>query len=154
MPNWGYSVYKLDTERTAKASGRDLRVSPKAAREICKAIKGMNLDKARQFLLNVVNKKNCVPYRRYKKKVPHKTGIIGWYAGRYPIKAATEVLKIIDNLEANADDKGLNFEKLQIIHAATHKSRKIKGYIPRAFGRSSPRHKQLSHIELVIKEME
>jgi large subunit ribosomal protein L22 len=114
----------------------------------------MSLDKARQFLFNVVTKKNSVPYRRYKKKVPHKTGIVGWYAGRYPVKAATEVLKIIDNLEANADDKGLNFEKLKIIHAATHKARKIKGYIPRAFGRSSPRHNQLTHIELVIKEME
>ncbi|MFX1583614.1 MAG: 50S ribosomal protein L22, partial [Promethearchaeota archaeon] len=49
MPTWGYSFIeqKYDAERLAKASGRDLRIKPKHAREICAVIKGMNLEKAK-----------------------------------------------------------------------------------------------------------
>ncbi len=45
MPKWGYSIIEemLNPEKTAKASGRELKVSHKAAREVCKAVKGMNL---------------------------------------------------------------------------------------------------------------
>jgi hypothetical protein len=42
MPSWKYSIQGLDPDRTAIASGRDLRISPKAAREICHHIRGMN----------------------------------------------------------------------------------------------------------------
>ena len=50
MPSWKYSVKGLDPDRTAIASGRDLRISPKAAREICNYIRGMNLQKAKEVL--------------------------------------------------------------------------------------------------------
>ena len=135
-----------------KASGRDLRISPKAAREICEAIRGMELDAARRFLQDVIDKKRPVPYRRYKKEVSHKAGIQGWYAGRYPVKAAAEILKILNSLEANADDRGLDTERLKIIHAAANRGRLIKRYIPRAFGRSSPRFDKLCHVELAAEE--
>ena len=48
MPKWGYSVIDemLNPEKTAKASGRELKVSHKAAREVCQAIKGMMLNNA------------------------------------------------------------------------------------------------------------
>ena len=40
MPNWGYSFVEqnYDADRIAKASGRDLRIKPKHAQEICAAI--------------------------------------------------------------------------------------------------------------------
>ncbi len=44
MPSWKYSIQGLDPDRTAIASGRDLRISPKAAREICHRIKGDEVD--------------------------------------------------------------------------------------------------------------
>ncbi|MEM2574075.1 MAG: hypothetical protein QXF77_06650 [Candidatus Jordarchaeales archaeon] len=47
MPKFGYSIYGLDPALTAKASGRDLRISPKAAREVCNTIKGMMLYEAK-----------------------------------------------------------------------------------------------------------
>ena len=52
MPKWGYSVINelLDPEKTAKASGRELKISHKAAREVCKAIKGMMLNNAKLWL--------------------------------------------------------------------------------------------------------
>ncbi|MFH0897839.1 MAG: 50S ribosomal protein L22 [Candidatus Bathyarchaeota archaeon] len=153
MPNWGYSSLKLKEEGIAKASGRDMKISPKAAREICRSIRHMKLDAAKQFLQDVTEMKKPVPYRRYSKKVGHKAGIQGWYAGRYPVKAARELLKILNGLEANATDRGLDAERLKIVHASSQRGRFIKRYTPRAFGRSSPKFDMLCHVELAVEEM-
>lgn len=153
MPKWGYSSLRLDEMGVVKASGRDLRISPKAAREICNAIRHMRLEEAARFLEDVIEKKRAVPYKRHNKKVSHKTGIQGWYAGRYPVKAAQQILTILSSLEANAEDMGLDTERLKMIHAAAQRGRILKRYIPRAFGRSSPRFNTLCHVELAAKEM-
>jgi large subunit ribosomal protein L22 len=152
MPKWGYSFTETEPEIMVKASGRDLKISPKAAREICGALREMSLEGARQFLQDVIDKKRSVPYRRYNKKVSHKADLKGWYAGRYPVKAALEILKIVNGLEANAEDKGLYVENMKIIHAAAQRARFVKRYLPRAFGRSSPKFNQLCHVELIAKE--
>ncbi len=154
MPEWGYSVLELDPEKTAKASGRELRVSPKSTREVCNTIKGMKLDRARNFLRQVILKKKPVPFRRYKKKAGHRHGLQKVYAGRYPVKAAQKVLEVLENAEANAEYKGLDIERLRIIHASAYPGMKIKRYIPRAFGRATPRFETLCHVELVLEQME
>ncbi len=152
MPTWRYSVQGLDPERTAIASGRDLQIKPKAAREICHAIKGMKLEDAKRFLEDVVAKKRPVPYYRHRKKVAHRKGLQGHDAGRYPEKAATEILKVLKSVEANAEFKGLYPERLRIVHAAAQRGRVIRKYIPRAFGRATPYFKHLTHIEVAVEE--
>jgi len=154
MPEWEYSIKELDPARTVKCAGRELRISPKAATEICRTIKGMKLDDAKKLLEEVIAKKRAIAYRRYKKEVPHKNLQEKWSAGRYPVKAAKKILKLLEELEANAEYKGLDVEKLRIIHAASQRGMKIKKYIPRAFGRSSPSFETLTHIELVGYEVE
>ncbi|MCJ7614394.1 50S ribosomal protein L22 [Candidatus Bathyarchaeota archaeon] len=154
MPKWGYSITDIDHEKTAKSSGRELRVSHKHAREVCKTIKGMKLDQAKNYLKQVILKKKAVPFRRYNKKVGHRHGLEKTCAGRYPVKAATEILNVIEGAEANAEYKGLDMERLRIIHASAYPGMKIKRYISRAFGRSSPRFNTLTHVELVLEEME
>jgi large subunit ribosomal protein L22 len=154
MPNWGYSITGLDPDRTVKASGRELRVSPKSASEVCKTIKGMNLDKAKDFLQQVMQKRRSVPFRRHKKKVGHRRGIQKAYAGRYPVKAARNVLKVLENAEVNAEYKGFDPERLRIVHANAYPGVKIRKYIPRAFGRATPYFKQLCHVELVLEQSE
>lgn len=136
-----------------KVAGRDLRVSPKHAREVCKAIKGMMTGNAKSYLEDVVAKKRSVPFRRYHGKVGHRSDIPGFYAGRYPVKTAKKIIELIKQAEANAEYRGLNIDGLKIIHAATQKGMKIKRYIPRAFGRSSPRFQQLTHVEIVVEEV-
>ena len=154
MPKWGYSITELDPDRTVKASGRELRVSPKHAREVCKTIKGMKLDQAKDYLQQVILKKKPVPFRRHKKKVGHRHGIEKAYAGRYPVKATQKILKVLEGAEINAEYKGLDIERLRIIHASAYPGMKIKRYIERAFGRSSPRFETLCHVELVLEEIE
>jgi len=136
----------------ARASARELRISPKAAREICHHICHMSLRQAQAFLEGVVAKEQVVPYRRHKKEVSHKRGLQGWYAGRYPVKAAQHILNTLDDLEANAEGKGLDVEHLNIVHAAAHRGRVLKRYFPRAFGRSSPNYERLCHLEFVVEE--
>jgi large subunit ribosomal protein L22 len=152
MPSWKYSVQGLDPDKTAIASGRDLRIKPKTAREICKHIKGMKLEEAKSFLVDVIDKKKAVPYYRYRGKVPHRKQLSGHDAGRFPEKAAGEILKILDSVEANAEFKGLYADRLKIVHMAAHRGRVIRKFIPRAFGRASPYYKHLTHIEVAVEE--
>jgi large subunit ribosomal protein L22 len=154
MPKWGYSVTDLNPEKTAKISGRDLRVSLKNAKEVCKTIKGMKLEEAKTLLRQVMDKEKAVPFRRYKKKAAHRRGLQKAYAGKYPIKAAKGILRLLEGAEANAEFKGLDTERLKIIHAAASPSMKMRDYIPRAFGRSSPYFDTLTHVELVLEQIE
>lgn len=153
MPSWKYSIKGLDPDKTAIASGRDLRISPKAARETCRYIREMLLEDAMERLQEVTNLVKPVPYLRYNKKVPHRRGVQGFDSGRFPVKAAVEILKLLDAVKANAEFKGLYTDRLKIIHIAANRGRVIKKYIPRAFGRSSPYFDHLTHVEVAVEEI-
>jgi len=154
LPKWGYSIIpeELDPEKTAKASGRELRVSHKHAREVCRTIKGMMLSNAKTYLRDVTEKKKAVPYKRYNKKLGHRSGLNKTAVGRYPIKAAQRILRVVEAAEANAENKGLDVERLRILHAAAYPGIKIKRYTPRAHGRASPKYETTTHIEIVLNE--
>ncbi|HEY4674877.1 MAG TPA: 50S ribosomal protein L22 [Candidatus Bathyarchaeia archaeon] len=154
MPNWGYSITKeeLDPEKTAKASGRELRVSHKSAREVCKTIKGMMLTQAKDYLKEVVAKRKAVPFRRFRKKAGHRHGLEKAFAGKYPVKVAKQVLKILEGAEANAEYKGLDTDRLRIIHASSSQGMKLKRFTPRAHGTGSPKYNTLCHIEIAVEE--
>ncbi len=153
MPRWHYST-TLDPARTAIASGRDLRISFKHAVEICSSIRGLTLEEAKKLLEDVINMKRPIPFKRYHGKLGHRKQLTKWHSGRYPVKAAKEILKILKSAEANAEYKGLNVSKLWVVHAAAHKGTKIRKYIPRAFGRATPYFKELVHVEIGLEERE
>ena len=154
MPKWGYSILTeaLDPEKTAKASGREIKVSRKHAREVCRAVKGMTLTNAKAYLRDVTQKKKAVPFTRYNKKAGHRHGLVKAFSGRYPIKAAQKILIVIEAAEANAENKGLDTDRLRILHAAAYPGTKIKRFMPRAHGRTSPKFETLTHIEIVLNE--
>ncbi len=154
MPKWGYSIIEemLNPEKTAKASGRELKVSHKAAREICRAVKGMNLVQSKEFLRDVIIKKKAVPYSRYTKKLGHKGGLENHCVGRFPIKAAEQILHVIEAAQANAENKSLDVDRLRIMHAAAYQGIKQKRFTPRAHGRASPKFEKTTHVEIVLEE--
>jgi large subunit ribosomal protein L22 len=154
VPKWGYSIAAevLDPEKTVKASAREIRVSHKSAREVCRTIKGMMLTQAKQYLRDVVAKKKPVPFKRFTKKAGHRHGLDKAFAGRYPVKAAAQILKLLEGAEANAENKGLDADRLRIIHAATSQGMKIKRNRPRAQGRTSPKVDILCHVEIALEE--
>jgi len=148
-----YSCYKnLDATRTAKVFGRHINISPKHAVEISREIKGMKLVDAKKYLGEVIDMKRPVAFKKYNKKIGHKKGLIGWDAGRYPVKASKKFLKLLEELQANAEYKGLDSNSLRIIHASSYKGRIIPGWIPRAYGRASPYNHVLTNVELIVEE--
>ncbi|MCD6524022.1 MAG: 50S ribosomal protein L22 [Thermococcus sp.] len=149
---FSYSFQNFDPERMARASGRDLRISPKHSVELLREIRGMMLNDALRYLDDVIAKKRPVPMRRFNDSQGHKPGR-GFGPGRYPVKVAKAVKKILLNAKNNAEQKGLDVDRLRIIHAAAHRGPVLRGYIPRAFGRATPFNEQTTHIEIVVEEI-
>jgi large subunit ribosomal protein L22 len=152
LPLFRYSFQRYDPLLHIRASGREIDVSAKAAREVCVAINGKLVQDAKNYLEKVQSRELSVPFRRYKRGGAHRSESPGFHAGAYPAKAAKEVLNVLNNLEANAEFKGLDLDRLKIIHAAAQRGRQTKAYTPRAQGRSSPSFNTLVHIELVATE--
>jgi len=135
-----------------RASGRELNISPKAAREICNTLKGMTLSKAIEFAETVGAMKAPVAFRRHKLKVGHRSELVGFPSGSYPVKAAARILEVLQNLRGNCEFKGLDPERVRLVHASAKAARTIKDYVPRAHGRSSPNFHVLVHVEFVARE--
>ncbi|MCH8975754.1 MAG: 50S ribosomal protein L22 [Thaumarchaeota archaeon] len=152
MGRFNYAFQNYDTTRHVRAAVREKQISHKHAREIAVQIKGLSIEKARDYLQSVMNKQRAVPFRRYKNQVGHRSDP-GVMSGRYPEKSATEFIKLLDNLESNAEYKGMDLDRLKIVNATVHKGVLIKRFIPRAFGRASPKNNVLTHIELVAQEV-
>lgn len=155
MPEWSYSIKFRDESRIAKAMMWDVPVHPKVMREVCSVLKGMRLSEAKRFLEKVMAMEEAVPFRRAHGEQAHRRGLAdkwGWPAGRYPVKAAWYLLKLLNNVENNAEVKGLDLDNLRIIHIASHKGMTLKRWMPRAFGRATPRFRVTSHVEVVVAE--
>ena len=97
----GFS-FPYDPEIHAAARGTGLNISPKAAREVCKALKGMDLEKAKNYLGRVIKMDQAVPFKRHDGKVGHRRGK-GMATGRYPVKTATAILKVIESAGNNGE---------------------------------------------------
>ena len=153
MPHYIYAYKNFDKTRQVRSALREMDISHKHAREIGVAIKNMSIEKARIFLEAVLNKEIAVPFRRYNNEVAHRSNIKdGFSAGRFPSKASQEFLKLLDNLESNAEYKGMDLDRLKIVNIVIHKGTKLKRFTPRAMGRASPKFDTLVHIEMVAQE--
>jgi large subunit ribosomal protein L22 len=153
MPHYSYAFKSFDKEKHVRASLREIDISHKHSREIALAIKGQSIEKARDFLERVIEKKEAVPYRRHNNEVAHRSNIRdGFSAGRFPQKAAKQFLKLLDNLESNAEYKGMDLDRLKLISAVVHKGTKLKRFTPRAMGRASPKNDILVHVEFIAQE--
>ncbi|MDR3223046.1 MAG: 50S ribosomal protein L22 [Methanobrevibacter sp.] len=147
-----YAYNGIDNPKTACAMAKTLKISPKHSVEICREIRGMKLSKAKDYLVDVIEMKKAIPFKRHNKKVGHRKGLKGWPTGRYPVKASKSILDVLESAEANAEYKGLNTENLFIEHISSHRGIIIRGFIPRAFGRSTPFNTPTTHIQVVVME--
>ena len=152
MGRFDYAFQNYDATRHVRSSLREKDISHKHAREVAVAIKGMSIEKARDYLQAVINKERAVAFRRYKNQVGHKADP-GMMAGRYPQKTAKEFIKALDNLESNAEYKGMDLDRLKLVNVTTHKGVLIKRFTPRAMGRATPKNNVLTHVELVAQEI-
>lgn len=147
MAQYKYAFQGYDAQSMARVAGRDLAVSTKQAIEICNFIRHKKLLLAKKLMEGVKEKKTAVPYKRFTDGVGHRRGKMA--SGRYPVKAATAILRLLESAETNAQTKGLNTKDLEIFHICTHKA-----HSPVHYGRHGGREFKRSHIEIVLKETE
>ena len=103
-------------ETTAKSRGAYLRVHFKNTRETAAAISGMPLQKAYEYLGNVVEHKQAIPFRRFNGGVGRTPQVKDFNTtqGRWPVKSVKFLLGLLKNAEANAEAKGMEVESIII----------------------------------------
>jgi len=131
------------TEEHAKAFFRSLPISTKQSVEISSFIRGKNTKTAKRLLEQVLKHKIAVPFKRFNRDLAHKPGIA---AGRYPEKAIKYFTQLLTHVEKNAEEKGLDVEKLFIKHMAAHKASR-----PFHHGRHIRRKMKRTHLEIVVE---
>ncbi len=132
-------------ENVATVNGKDLPISTKHAIEICNFIRGKNLLLSKDFLGKVLEKKKAVPFRRFNRDMGHRPGSVG--PGRYPQKASSIILKLLESLEVNAQNKGLDTASLYLKTVVPNKGSNVWHY-----GRQRRRRMKLTHIFMLAEE--
>merc|ERR1719329_1914166 len=116
----------------------------------------MNLRNAQKYLENVMEKKQCIPFRVYH-------GCIGrtpqakefkMSQGRWPIKSCKIVLDLLRNAESNADFKNLDADNLTVSHIQVQRAQHGRRRTYRAHGRINPYQSSPCHIQMICQEKE
>jgi large subunit ribosomal protein L17e len=151
-----YSREPLNASKAAKALGVDLRTSFKNTWNVAAAIKGMQLEAAKSYLAAVLQKKRCIPIRKF-------TGCAGRTAqakefkhtqGRWPEKSVKAVIGLLKNAESNAEFKNLDTENLVVQHISCNRAVHGRRRTYRAHGRISAYKSSPVHIEIILQEEE
>eukprot|EP01024_Parvocaulis_polyphysoides_P068049 TRINITY_DN8242_c1_g2_i1.p1 TRINITY_DN8242_c1_g2~~TRINITY_DN8242_c1_g2_i1.p1 ORF type:complete len:206 (-),score=23.71 TRINITY_DN8242_c1_g2_i1:247-813(-) len=140
--------------KSCKAKGSDLRVSFKNTRETAKAIKNMDLQRAKKYLEDVLDHKRCIPYRRFcgsmGRTAQAKNEGITTSQGRWPKKSCEVLLSMLRNAESNAETKGLDVEELYVSHIQVNQAQKQRRRTYRAHGRINPYMSNPCHVEMIL----
>tara|TARA_Y100000310_G_scaffold328804_1_gene397534 strand:+ start:1494 stop:2027 length:534 start_codon:yes stop_codon:yes gene_type:complete len=134
-------------EHTATVAGRNLSISTKQAIAICNFIRGNSVKKSKEILSRVMEKKTAVPFTVNKRDMAHRKGKMA--AGRYPQNATKEIINLLNSVESNANDKGLNTQTLRITSIIPNKAS-----TPWHHGRLRRRKMKRTHIDIVVEENE
>ena len=128
-------------KKEAIVRGKDIGVSKKHSMAICKFLKGKKIETGMKELDEVLEIKRAIPMTG---EIPHRKGMA---SGRYPIKASKIFIKLLKNLEANANVKGLDAEKTRVFAKCD------KAHRPTKPGRFTRRKFKRTHITLVAREI-
>ena len=148
-------VFSSDST-VAKAGAQHIRVHYKHCREISQAIKGRTVAKAKEYLQNVLEYKDGVPFTKYtggigRHSVAKKYKVCGDKIA-WPQKATKVYLGLLTNIEANAEAKGLDLEKCTITHTQANQAPKMRRRTYRAHGRVNKYESSPAHIQIIAEE--
>ena len=139
--------HPANEERVARSGATNMRISTKNSVEISRFIKGLAVDRAIEYLEDVVTKKKAVPFKRFIKDQAHRKGGMG--PGRYPVNAAIEFIKLLKNVKNNAEQKGFEAERLVVDNAQANLCGSSFHRGARSFGR---RFSKSTNISITVKE--
>ncbi|MCX6802940.1 MAG: 50S ribosomal protein L22 [Candidatus Diapherotrites archaeon] len=141
--------------KTARAMITNAPISVKYSTEICNQVKTKPVNQVIEWLRRIENHEEYLPLKRYHKKVAHRKGnaLNGEKAGRYPEKVARGFIKLLELVKANADFKGLDAEKLLIIHAYANMGMNRFSYQSKGRIAGKARRRNATNIEVIVQEM-
>jgi large subunit ribosomal protein L22 len=158
-----YAYQPQKDEKIAKAQLKNIDASYKDLANTCTFIRGMNAKEALSLLELASKKIIPIPYPRYNKKLGHRREL-GGKKGRYPVKSAKIVAKVLKDAIANAKFLGLNEDNLYVAYAVANKHRIEKRIAPKGPRRAGkptnpkrgPRYSNLeySFVQIILKEKE
>ena len=150
-----YQVENGKESKTAKAIIKNANISLKYSTEISNQVKGMYLDRATAWLKRIAAHEDYLPLLKYNKKVAHRKGdsTNGVKSGRYPEKTIAKYLELFALVKNNADFKGLDAEKLNIIHMFASKGMTRHSYQSNGKIAGKARRVNATHIEVIVSEV-
>ncbi|BFI73324.1 hypothetical protein YN1_3110 [Nanoarchaeota archaeon] len=117
-----------ENKKIVTVTARNLPVSRKDSEEVGRFIKYLTIPLAKKYLEMVINYKIAVPLYKYHKKQAHHKNVMGKIPyGRYPIKVSKYFIKLLNSLESNAKNLGLDPNKIVIISVDASKGNKFPG---------------------------
>merc|ERR1711924_442854 len=139
-----------------KAMGVDLSVHFKNTYETAQAIKGMTLRSAQTYLEDVCEKKQCVPFRKFRGGIGRtpQAKAFKMSQGRWPIKSAKILLDLLRNAESNAEFKNLDTDNLTVQHIQVNAAQQGRRRTYRAHGRINAYMSSPCHVEMILQEKE
>ena len=131
-----------------------MRVHFKNTYETARVVKGMKIKKAIRYMEDVLEHKQCVPFRRHTGHGGRATQakIHGVTLGRWPEKSVKYVHALLKNALSNAEAKGLDVERCAVTHVAVNRAVQGRRRTFRAHGRIGPYLSSNCHIEFIITE--
>ncbi len=116
--------YNLDRKEIVFASTKDLNASFKDLCAVCDSIRYRAVPNALATLDGVINDSRPIEYRRHNKYMGSRHEL-GGKKGRYPMKCASMVRKVLVNATANARNKGEDPEAMYVVHACANKTYEV-----------------------------
>ena len=149
-------ITKTNNKKWCVAKAFDLRVHFKNTYETAKAIKGMLVEKAVQYLEQVLKHERCVPFTKYD-GATGRTGQakeFGLTHGRWPEKSVKVLLNLLQNAKSNAESKRLNVDKLVVSNCQVNQAVCGRRRTFRAHGRINAYQSSNCHVTVRCEERE
>lgn len=147
------TYYKLK-DNHAVARANNCPISIKFSAELARELRSKHYKQAIKYLDDIVALKRHVPLLRHNNNVAHRKGpaVSGVKSGRYPVKASKYFKKVLEMAKANADYKGLESDKKDLIIRGFVVSQGIKRYNFQTKGRRRLRRPQTTNLEVVLAQ--
>ncbi len=122
--------YNLDKKEIIFAGTSNLNASFKDLCAVCDSIRYLKVPNAIIMLDSVILHGRPIEYRRHNKYMGSRHELQG-KKGRYPIKCAMMVKKVLTNAAANAQNKGADPESMYVVHATANKGIEMQRIPPK-----------------------
>ncbi len=139
-----YSFKEFDKEHMARAMLVSVPIPLKSAIMVGHAIQGKNLQTAKNILTQVISKKAPIKFTKFNQEQAHRRAI---GPGKFPVKTAKYMLKLLKEVEANAQLAGLDTSSL-IVFRVIPKQAPVNPHYGRIRGISMKR----ATVEIIVKE--